>query len=150
MVTLRARLALCRGSECRGWYMTRARLGQLIATAMALAGLAGACTLAAPSVYGCHCSSAAQQFAREVADYDHCVMGIRKSSEHREFADLEIDAKCPVKPSESVTRAFVEGRKALRDSNLRVSGAILAFCALPWAAIGVGRIKQRRRHDQRS
>jgi len=119
--------------------MQQAHVAQWIATGLALAGIVGACAVVAKAEYTYHRFNAPQAFARELSAYDHCVAAIRNSGEHQDLADLEIDAKCPVKPSEGSVRRAVIVAKALRDGALRFAGVILVLSALPWVASRLSR-----------
>ena len=124
--------------------MRRARVNQMIAVALALAGITGACAVAAVSSYGYQRSVSfmADEFARERSDYDHCVAGIRRSGDHDGLADLLIDGRCPVKPSVEQLRIGMRLAAVRRSSALQLAGLLLVFC-LPWAAGRVSRIKRR-------
>jgi hypothetical protein len=117
----------------------------VIARALALAGIVVACALVGVSEYGYQRSitATAQYFARKRSLYARCVADIRKSGEHQNLWDLEIDAKCPVKPSEQQLRIAASVPSDLRGRALRLAGAILAICALPWATLRLTRINRR-------
>jgi hypothetical protein len=124
--------------------MTRAHTNQLISTVLALAGIVGACALVAVPEYRYQRSieASAESFARQRAAYEHCAADMRKSGEHQDLVDLMIDAKCPVKPVEERPRGTASAIREQRGSALRLAGAIVTLCALPWAASRLARIKR--------
>lgn len=114
--------------------MLQARVIQSIVTGLALAGIVGACAVIAGPEYTYHRLSGPHALTRELSAYDQCVAAIRNSGEHQDLADLEIDAKCPVRPSDESLRSAVIVARSLRDGALRFAGVILVLSALPWVA----------------
>ena len=138
--------------------MTRAHLNQLIATALAIAGIAGACAVLAVAEYeygygwygyGSSAAAIQKELARERSAYERCVAEIRSSGEHQDFADLLIDAICPVRPSQEQARVAVSAAAEGSGRALRLAGAMLAFCGLPWVASRLSK-RQRRLIARRS
>jgi hypothetical protein len=111
--------------------MTRVDTNRITAV-LALAGIFGACALVGVTEYKLAAKplDLPSRIALWRPLYDRCVAEIRKSAAHKDFWDLEIDAKCPVKPEELPGAASVT--RTIRRNEWQQAGAILALCVLPW------------------
>jgi hypothetical protein len=112
-------------------------------TVLALAGIFGACALVGVTEYKLATKplDLASRIALWRPLYDRCVAEIQKSGEHKDFWNLEIDAKCPVRPEELHVAVNLTG--GIRRNELRQAGAILTLCVLPWVASRLARVKRR-------